>query len=114
VDGQGIAHPRRFGIASHLGLLLDLPSIGCAKSILLGHHGPLGDEVGARAELVDRGEVVGVALRTKRRANPIIVSIGHRIGLETAVRYVESCLRGYRLPEPTRVADMHSREPIVP
>ena len=110
VDGQGIAHPRRIGIASHLGLLLDLPSIGCAKSILRGRHEPLPDEVGARAPLIDRGEVIGMALRTRRRAQPLIVSIGHRVSLETAVRFVEQCSRGYRLPEPTRLAHIHAGE----
>ncbi len=106
VDGQGIAHPRRFGIASHLGVLLELPSIGCAKSILTGHlSGTLGEEVGARVPLIaDKNEVIGMGVRTKARTNPIIVSIGHRISLETAVDYVLSCCRGYRLPEPTRQA----------
>ena len=110
VDGQGIAHPRRLGIASHLGLLTDLPVIGCAKSILRGKHEPLPDEVGARAPLVDRGEVVGMAVRTRLRANPIYVSIGHRVSLETAVGYVLACGRGYRLPEPTRLAHLRAGE----
>lgn len=108
VDGQGIAHPRRLGIASHLGLWMDLPAIGCAKSILRGKHEPLPDEVGARAEMLDRGEIVGMALRTRRHANPIYVSIGHRVSLETAVRYVIACGRGYRLPEPTRLAHLRA------
>ena len=109
VDGQGIAHPRRLGIASHLGVLLDLPTIGCAKSILRGKPGPIPDEVGAAAEMVDHGEVVGMALRTRRHANPMYISIGHRISLPTAVAYVVACGRGYRLPEPTRIADRFSR-----
>jgi deoxyribonuclease V len=105
VDGQGIAHPRRLGIASHLGILLDLPSIGCAKSILTGHlKGELSQEVGAHVPLVVDGEVLGVGLRTKARANPLIISIGHRISLETAVKLVLACCQGYRLPEPTRQA----------
>ena len=105
VDGQGIAHPRRLGIASHLGVLLDLPSIGCAKSILTGHlKGELGQEPGAQAPLIANGEVVGIGLRTKARTNPLIVSLGHRISLEKAVEYVLACCRGYRLPEPTRQA----------
>lgn len=109
VDGQGIAHPRRFGIAAHLGVLLDRPAIGCAKSILRGRHAPLADEVGARAPMLDRGDVVGMALRTRRHANPIYISIGHRISLETAVAYVERCCRGgYRLPEPTRLAHLRA------
>jgi deoxyribonuclease V len=110
VDGQGIAHPRRFGIASHLGLLLDLPAIGCAKSILRGKHAPLPDEVGAQAQLVDGSEVVGMAVRTRRHSTPIYISIGHRISLETAVRYVLNCCRGYRLPEPTRLAHLRAGE----
>lgn len=112
VDGQGIAHPRRFGIASHLGVLLDRPAIGCAKSILRGRHAPLPDEVGARAPMIDRGEVVGMALRTRRHANPIYISLGHRITLKTAVDYVERCCRGgYRLPEPTRLAHLRAATP---
>jgi deoxyribonuclease V len=105
VDGQGIAHPRRLGIASHLGLLLDLPSIGCAKSILTGHlKGELGQDVGARVPLLTDGEVIGMGLRSKARTNPLIISLGHRISLEKAVEYVLQCCRGYRLPEPTRQA----------
>ena len=105
VDGQGVAHPRRFGIACHLGVLLELPSIGCAKSILTGHlSGTVGEEIGAQTPLMADGEVLGMGLRTKARTNPIIVSIGHRISLNTAVDYVLKCCRGYRLPEPTRQA----------
>jgi deoxyribonuclease V len=104
VDGQGIAHPRRFGIASHLGLLLDRPAIGVAKSILTGRFENLGESAGDTAPLVHRGQVIGMALRSKPRTNPLIVSIGHRIDLETAVALVVGCLRGYRLPEPTRRA----------
>lgn len=105
VDGQGIAHPRRIGIASHLGVLLDLPSIGCAKSRLTGHlSGTVGEEVGSRVPLVAGRETLGMALRTKVRSNPMFISLGHRISLETAVDYVLKCCRGYRLPEPTRQA----------
>ena len=105
VDGQGIAHPRRIGIASHLGVLLDLPSIGCAKSILTGKlSGTLGEEVGSRVPLMAGQEVLGMGVRTKARTNPMIISLGHRISLETAVSYVLACCRGYRLPEPTRQA----------
>ena len=112
VDGQGIAHPRRIGIASHLGVLLDMPSIGCAKSILRGKHEALPDEVGARADLVDHGEVIGLALRTRRHANPLYISIGNRVSLATAVSYVERCLQGgYRLPEPTRLAHLRAGTP---
>jgi len=103
-DAQGIAHPRRLGLASHLGLVLDMPTIGCAKSILCGQYGDLGDEPGDCVSLVDRDEVVGSALRTKRRVKPVYVSIGHRIDLDEACRWVLACCRGYRLPEPTRLA----------
>ncbi|MHB1414491.1 MAG: deoxyribonuclease V [Chloroflexota bacterium] len=104
VDGQGIAHPRRFGIAAHLGVLIDRPTVGCAKSILTGRHEALGPEVGARAPLVDKGEVVGYAVRTRLNTKPIYVSVGHRIGLEAAVDWTLRCGRGYKLPEPTRLA----------
>lgn len=108
VDGQGRAHPRRFGIACHLGVLLDKPAIGCAKSILVGTHDPVAPERGSTAPLVHRHEVVGVAVRTKTKVNPVFVSCGHRIALETAVRWVLDCGRGYRLPEPTRQAHLAS------
>ena len=104
VDGQGYAHPRRFGIACHLGLLVDRPAIGVAKSVLVGRFEAPGENPGEQSPLVHRGETVGVALRSKLRTNPLIVSVGHRIDLPTAVSFVQSCLRGYRLPEPTRRA----------
>jgi len=103
-DGQGIAHPRRLGLASHLGVLLDRPSVGCAKSRLVGSHGQLGETFGSWAELVDRGEVVGAAVRTRRGAGPVFVSVGHRVGLAEAVALVLGCTRGRRLPEPARLA----------
>ena len=106
VDGQGIAHPRRFGLASHLGLLLDTPTIGCAKSRLCGRHEPPAIEAGAYAELTDNGEVIGVALRTKTQASPVYVSIGHRTDLPTAMYWTIECCRGYRLPEPSRLAHL--------
>ncbi len=104
VDGQGRAHPRRFGIACHLGLWTGLPSIGVAKSVLCGKYENLGEEPGSQAPLIHRGEVIGMALRAKKRTNPLIISVGHRIDLATSVALVQSCLRGYRLPEPTRAA----------
>lgn len=104
VDGHGIAHPRRMGIASHLGLLLDLPSIGCAKSRLVGQHPMPGAEVGSYTQLLDGDEVIGAVLRTGAGTSPIYVSIGHKIDLETAIRWVMRCCRGYRQPEPTRLA----------
>ena len=106
VDGQGVAHPRRFGLASHLGLFLDTPTIGCAKSILCGRHEPVGEKVGSHAELVDNGELIGAALRTRAGVKPIYVSIGHKINLASALYWVSKCCRGYRLPEPTRLAHL--------
>jgi len=104
VDGQGIAHPRRFGIACHVGLLANIPSIGVGKSVLTGRYENLGDTPGDQSPLTHRGETIGIALRAKLRTNPLIISIGHKIDLETAVAQVQRCLRGYRLPEPTRQA----------
>ena len=106
VDGQGIAHPRRLGLASHLGLFLDVPTIGCAKSRLCGSHEEPPAEPGNYAEVIDRDETVGAALRTKPGVKPVYVSIGHMIDLETAVDWVMKCCRGYRLPEPTRLAHL--------
>lgn len=113
-DAQGIAHPRRLGLASHLGLILDAPTIGCAKSILCGRHDELGDEPGSHAPLVDRGEVVGAALRTKRGTKPVYVSIGHRVDLEAAMHWVIACCKGYRLPEPTRLAHLAAAGRLPP
>lgn len=105
VDGQGIAHPRRCGIACHLGVALNLPCIGVAKSRLLGEaEAPLGAAAGSMVRVLDRGEVVGALLRSRVRANPLHVSIGHRVGLETALHWVRASGRGWRLPEPTRLA----------
>ena len=106
IDGQGIAHPRRIGLASHLGLLLNTPTIGCAKSRLCGQHGEPGEEPGSYAEVVDRGETIGAALRTRRGIKPIYVSIGHKVDLLTAIYWVLECCRGYRIPEPTRLAHL--------
>ena len=103
-DGQGIAHPRRFGIACHGGLLFDRPSIGCAKSILVGTHGTLATPRGSRAPLVHRGETVGVAIRLRDGVNPVYVSPGHLVDLDTAVAVVEAVSAGYREPETTRRA----------
>jgi deoxyribonuclease V len=105
VDGHGLAHPRRFGIACHLGVELDLLAIGCGKSILVGAHREPGARRGSRTRLVHRGDVVGMALRTRERARPVFVSIGHRVDLASAVRLVLSTTRGFRLPEPIRAAD---------
>jgi deoxyribonuclease V len=103
-DGQGLAHPRRFGIACHLGVLTQLPAIGVAKSLLVGHYENLPDVRGAWRPLVHQDEVVGAALRTRRGVSPVYVSIGHRVCLETAIDYVMRCCTKYRLPETTRLA----------
>jgi deoxyribonuclease V len=105
IDGHGMAHPRRFGIACHLGLLLDKPTIGCAKSILVGRAEEPGAQADSTSPLVDQGETVGVALRTRDKVRPIYVSIGHRVSLESAVRIVTQCTDGFRIPRPTREAD---------
>ena len=104
-DGQGIAHPRRMGIATHVGLLAGIPSIGCAKSLLVGRHGPVPDERGAYVPLTHRGEQIGVVLRTRVGVKPVYVSVGHRVSLPTAIKFVMSCVTKYRLPETTRAAD---------
>lgn len=103
-DGQGIAHPRRIGIASHLGLLVDLPSIGCGKTRLIGAHREPGPLRGDRSPLIDRGETIGAVLRTRDGVSPVFISPGHRMTLDRAVEIVLSSQLRYRLPEPTRMA----------
>lgn len=103
-DGQGLAHPRRFGIASHLGVLTGIPTIGVAKSLLVGEHTPVPDKRGAWRPLMHKGDIVGAALRTRTGCAPIYVSIGHRVSLDTAIRYTLACTTRFRLPETTRAA----------
>lgn len=103
-DGQGIAHPRRFGIASHIGVLLDLPTIGCAKSRLVGEYQEPGPKKGDFSPLLYEGEEVGAVLRTKDGVKPVFVSPGHRIDLKSSREMILSMCRGYRLPQPTRLA----------
>lgn len=103
-DGQGLAHPRRFGIACHLGVLLDAPSIGVAKTRLIGSHIEPPQEKGGWTPLMDGEEVIGAVLRTRAGVKPLYVSIGHRVSLETAIRLVMGCSHRYRLPETTRLA----------
>jgi deoxyribonuclease V len=110
VDGHGMAHPRRFGIACHLGLLLDRPTIGCAKSILVGEAVEPGVQAGSTSPLVDKGEKVGITLRTRDQVRPIYVTIGHRVSLASAVRIVVQCVDGFRIPKPTREADHWVRD----
>ncbi len=110
VDGIGIAHPRRLGIASHLGLVLDIPTVGVAKSVLVGTYEEPGEEPGSASPLIYKGETVGMALRTKRNVKPVFVSPGHRVTVEEAVELVRSCVRKHRLPEPTRFAHLTVNE----
>ncbi|MEJ7576655.1 MAG: deoxyribonuclease V [Pyrinomonadaceae bacterium] len=105
-DGQGIAHPRRVGIASHVGLIINRPTFGCAKSVLVGRSEEPPSERGTWTNLVDKGETVGVALRTKRNVQPIFVSPGHLIDLAGAIDLTLWCDGGYRQPEPTRRAHL--------
>jgi deoxyribonuclease V len=103
-DGHGIAHPRRFGIASHLGLILDKPTIGCAKSRLWGRHKEPKNEAGSFEYLLDKDEVIGAAVRTRTDVSVVYISIGHRITLRSAVKLTLMCCQKYRLPETTRYA----------
>jgi deoxyribonuclease V len=116
-DGQGLAHFRRMGIATHMGILLNKPAIGCAKSRLIGSFEEPEDDVGSYSPLVDRGETVGVVLRTRKRVRPIFVSPGHKISLKTCVDIVLKCVDDYRIPKPTREADRYvaliKKEPEV-
>ncbi len=110
VDGQGFAHPRRFGLACHLGVLTDLPTVGVAKSRLVGFYEEPGSERGASSELVDNGQTIGMVLRTRNAVRPVFVSIGHRVSLKTAADFVMRCTRRFRVPEPIRAADRLSRQ----
>jgi deoxyribonuclease V len=105
VDGQGIAHPRRIGIASHVGVLLDIPSVGCAKSCLIGQYSGLGRKKGAAVPLCDKGETVGSVVRTRTGVRPLFVSPGHRIDVVQAVAFTLACTGATRIPEPLRRAD---------
>jgi len=111
-DGQGLAHPRRLGIASHLGLWIDTPTIGCAKSILVGTHEPVGDAVGDWSPLVYHRETIGAALRTRVKVKPMYISQGHKISLASSIKFVLACGKGYRLPETTRQADKLSKDNV--
>ncbi|MGJ5675790.1 MAG: deoxyribonuclease V [Nostochopsis sp.] len=104
-DGQGIAHPRRFGIACHLGVIIDIPTIGVAKSLLIGKHETLRETRGSWQPLIHKDEIIGAVLRTRVGVKPVYVSSGHRISLPTAIDYVLRCTPKYRLPETTRIAD---------
>jgi deoxyribonuclease V len=105
VDGHGISHPRRLGVASHFGLLVNVPTIGVAKKRLCGKFEPLGSNIGDKEPLIDKGEQIGWVWRSKLRCNPLFISTGHRVGMDTALAWVARCMKGYRLPETTRWAD---------
>jgi len=110
-DGQGYAHPRRFGIACHLGVVAGIPAIGVGKTRLLGKHKPVPNRRGRWQSLLDDGECIGAVLRTRVDVKPVYVSVGHRISLPTAVEYVMRCTPRYRLPETTRQAHRHASGP---
>jgi len=110
IDGHGRAHPRRFGIACHIGILFDKPTIGCAKSRLVGEHQEPGERAGATAPLMLEGERLGVVVRTRDGVRPIYVTTGHRVSLDSAVGLVKQCLDGFRIPKPTREADHYVRD----
>lgn len=104
LDGQGIAHERRMGIATHFGLITNVPTIGSAKSRLSGRYEEPDNQIFAQSAMYDRGEQIGVAMRSKKNCNPIYISPGHRISMEQSVEVIKNCIRGYRIPEPTRQA----------
>ncbi len=112
-DGQGIAHPRRFGLASHLGILFDLPTIGCGKTRLIGEAAVPGEKRGDSTPLMDNGERIGSVLRTQNRVKPVYVSVGHRITLQTACHWILHLAPQYRLPETTRQADQLVRRALA-
>ncbi|MDH5218941.1 MAG: deoxyribonuclease V [Gammaproteobacteria bacterium] len=103
-DGQGYAHPRRLGIACHLGIITDIPTIGVAKTRLIGSHDVVPEEKGRWVELIDKDEIIGAVLRTREKVKPLYISPGHRVSLETAIHYVMACVTKYKLPETTRWA----------
>jgi len=110
LDGQGLAHPRRFGLACHAGLVLGLPTVGCAKTLFVGTYEDPGDDAGSSSPLVDRGEVVGAALRTRTRVAPVFVSPGHRADVASSVALALAVTGRFRIPEPTRLAHMRAND----
>jgi deoxyribonuclease V len=109
IDGQGIAHPRRLGIASHIGVLTEMPTIGIAKSVLCGRYKEPGPEKGNVEPLLDKGEKIATAYRSRDNVKPVFISPGHKVSHESAVAIVAKCFTRYRLPEPTRLADKLSK-----
>ena len=113
-DGQGLAHPRRCGLATHMGVTLNRPAIGCAKSRLIGTYNEPSEIQGSSSPLMDKQEQIGVVLRTRAKVNPMFISVGHKMDLESAVRIVMVCVTQYRLPEPTRQADILTKRYRLP
>ena len=113
-DGQGIAHPRRFGLACHIGLLTGIPAIGCAKTKLIGDYREPHRARGSTSDLIEEGDTIGAVVRTRTGVKPVFVSIGHRMDLDTCIRVVLKSCRGFRLPEPLRKADHLSRKELTP
>jgi deoxyribonuclease V len=113
-DGHGLAHPRRFGLACHLGVRLDHPTIGCAKTLLSGHHARLGTARGATALLQEKGQTLGAVVRTRENVRPVYVSIGHRVTLQDAIAVSLGCSPRYRLPEPLRIAHTMAKSGHLP
>lgn len=111
-DGHGIAHPRRFGLACHMGLWLDIPSIGCAKTRLSGSYTEPDETKGSYSYLREANEIIGAVVRTRKAVKPLFVSVGHRINLQDSIRMVLKCCRSYRLPEPIRLAHQLARAPV--
>ena len=110
LDGHGIAHNRRFGVASHFGILADIPTIGCAKKIFVGTHQELSEEARNMVGIYDKNELLGAVLRSRSKVKPIYISVGHRITLPDALRIIQQCITKYRLPEPTRQAHLIANE----
>lgn len=113
VDGQGVAHPRRLGIAAHLGVITGVPAIGVAKKKLCGKYNEPGPQKGATSDLTDKGALIGYVYRSKEKCNPLFISAGHRISHESALSIVQDVITKYRLPEPTRIADQISKWPLA-
>ena len=113
VDGHGLAHPRGFGLACHLGVVTGIPTIGCADRPLVGRHDPPGSVKGSWTSLMEEGKPIGAVLRTRTATRPIIVSIGHGVDLNSAIKWTLACCPNYRLPEPLRVARLAARQGTV-
>jgi deoxyribonuclease V len=112
-DGQGIAHPRRLGIASHVGVVLDIATIGCAKNLLIGDFKEPDNKKGAFSYIYDKGEIIGVVLRSKENVRPVYISPGHKVSLDSSIKILFNCTYKYRLPEPVRLAHIYSKKILL-